>query len=91
MNMESIINVLGSPAARTRPLVMGILNITPDSFHDGGRFFDASSAVIQALALAEAGADIIDKGAASSRPGYIPVSAGEELARLLPVLDALAN
>ena len=91
MNMESIINVLGSPAARTRPLVMGILNITPDSFHDGGRFFDASSAVIQALALAEAGADIIDIGAASSRPGYIPVSAGEELARLLPVLDALAN
>ena len=91
MNMESICNVLNNPGSRVRPLVMGILNITPDSFHDGGRYFDASSAVRQAFALAEAGADIIDIGAASSRPGYTPISAEEELARLLPVLDALDN
>lgn len=91
MSMENYFNVLGKPASRLRPLVMGILNITPDSFHDGGRFFDVSGAVRQAIALAEAGADIIDIGAASSRPGFIAVSAHEELSRLLPVLDALAN
>lgn len=89
MSMENLLNLLNNTESCHRPLVMGILNITPDSFHDGGRFFDASSAVIQAIALAEAGADIIDIGAASSRPGFTPVSAEEELARLLPVLDAL--
>ena len=68
---------------------MGILNITPDSFHDGGRFFDADNAALQACFLAAEGADIIDIGAASSRPGYTPVTAEEELSRLLPVLEAL--
>ena len=79
------------PGLRKRPLVMGILNITPDSFHDGGCFFDVSAAVDQALLLADEGADIIDIGAASSRPGYVPVSAQEELSRLLPVLEALRD
>ena len=91
MIMENYFNVLDNPGTRLRPLVMGILNITPDSFHDGGRYYYTSSAVRQACALAAAGADIIDIGAASSRPGYIPISAGEELSRLLPILDALEN
>ena len=91
MSMENLLNLLNNPGSCSRPLVMGILNITPDSFHDGGRFFDASNAVKQALALAEAGADIIDIGAASSRPGYTPVSASEESSRLLPILDALKD
>lgn len=87
--MRNIFDILDQPVAAGRPLVMGILNITPDSFHDGGRFFSASKALEQARLLAKAGADIIDIGAASSRPGYQPVSAAEELARLLPVLEAL--
>ena len=88
-NMERIIQSL----ARTgeRPLAMGILNITPDSFHDGGCYSDTASAVKQALTLAEEGADIIDVGAASSRPGYTPLSAAEESSRLMPVLEALKD
>lgn len=73
--------------AENRPLLMGILNITPDSFHDGGRFLDAENAKIQMKRLIDDGADIIDIGAASSRPGHIPVSAEEEWARLAPVLE----
>jgi len=74
-----------------RPLVMGILNVTPDSFSDGGRFIDPGKAIAHAAAMAEAGADIIDIGAESTRPygGATPVSAEEELARLKPVLPAL--
>jgi len=73
-----------------RPLVMGILNVTPDSFSDGGRFIDPASAIAQAGAMAEQGADILDIGAESTRPygGMQPVSADEEMARLAPVLPA---
>jgi dihydropteroate synthase len=72
-----------------RSLVMGILNVTPDSFSDGGRFNDVDHAVAQALRMAEEGADIIDIGAESTRPGHEPISASTEIARLIPVLEAL--
>ncbi|HPR67719.1 MAG TPA: dihydropteroate synthase [Kiritimatiellia bacterium] len=70
---------------------MGILNLTPDSFSDGGQFLDPSAALDQALALEADGAHILDVGAESTRPGHEPVSTGEELRRLLPVLDRLAG
>jgi len=72
-----------------RTLVMGVLNVTPDSFSDGGKFFRAADAVKAALAMERAGADILDMGAESTRPGSEGISAAEELARLLPVLQAL--
>jgi dihydropteroate synthase len=72
-----------------RTLVMGVLNITPDSFSDGGKFFTLKRAVDAALAMQRAGADILDIGAESTRPGSTGISAAEELARLLPVLQAL--
>src|SRR5260221_9997135 len=72
-----------------RTLVMGVLNVTPDSFSDGGKFFDVKHALRQALAMQRDGADIIDIGAESTRPGAVGISASEELRRLLPVLEAL--
>ncbi len=66
------------------PLVMGVLNVTPDSFSDGGRFDAAEAALAQVSAMAAAGADIIDIGAESTRPGFIPVGEAEEWARLEP-------
>ncbi len=73
-----------------RPLLMGILNVTPDSFSDGGKFFDAESAVAHALALGAEGADILDVGGESTRPGSTVVPAREELDRVIPVITALA-
>jgi dihydropteroate synthase len=73
-----------------RPLVMGIVNVTPDSFSDGGRFFDADTAVAHALDLERQGADILDVGGESTRPGSEPVAADEELRRVLPVVRRLA-
>jgi dihydropteroate synthase len=73
----------------SRPLVMGVVNVTPDSFSDGGKFFDTKAAVAHALRLAEDGADILDIGGESSRPGALPVSPSEELDRILPVLEGL--
>ncbi|HMH79970.1 MAG TPA: dihydropteroate synthase, partial [Candidatus Acidoferrum sp.] len=72
-----------------RTLIMGVLNVTPDSFSDGGKFFDVKRAVRHALAMQLDGADIIDIGAESTRPGSVAISAAEELRRLLPVLEAL--
>lgn len=72
-----------------RTLVMGVLNVTPDSFSDGGKFFTVDRAVEAALAMERAGADLLDIGAESTRPGSSGISASEELARLLPVLHAL--
>jgi dihydropteroate synthase len=72
-----------------RTLVMGVLNVTPDSFSDGGRFFRTADAVKAALAMERAGADILDIGAESTRPGSTPISAEEESGRLLPVLRGL--
>lgn len=74
-----------------RPLVMGIVNVTPDSFSDGGRFFDPAQAVAHARQLVGEGADLLDVGGESSRPGAQPVSADEELRRVLPVIEALAG
>lgn len=70
-------------------LVMGVLNITPDSFSDGGKFFTVKKAVEAARAIERAGADIMDIGAESTRPGSLGICAAEELSRLLPVLEAL--
>lgn len=72
-----------------RTIVMGILNLTPDSFSDGGKFIDADKAVEHSLRMIEEGVDIIDVGAESTRPGHIPVNSGEELKRLIPVLERL--
>ena len=74
-----------------RPLIMGIVNITPDSFSDGGAFLDANRAIDQAHRLVEEGADILDLGAESTRPGAAPVTIAEELDRLLPVLTGLVK
>ncbi len=72
------------------PYLMGVLNVTPDSFSDGGRFLDPGAAVEQALRLAEEGADLLDVGGESTRPGGAPVPAEEERRRVLPVLERLA-
>ncbi|GIO35045.1 MULTISPECIES: dihydropteroate synthase [Paenibacillus] len=69
--------------------IMGILNVTPDSFSDGGRYVDPEQAVRHALQMVEDGADVIDIGGESTRPGYEPVPAEEELRRIIPVIEAL--
>lgn len=74
-----------------RTHIMGILNVTPDSFSDGGEFVEPSVAVERALTMIKDGADIIDIGGESTRPGAEPVSATEELDRVLPVIEALAK
>ena len=74
-----------------RTHIMGILNVTPDSFSDGGRFFDQGRAVDHALRMADEGADVIDIGGESTRPGARPVSLEEERRRVLPVIERLAG
>ena len=74
-----------------RPLLMGIVNLTPDSFSGDGFSNDAQRAITHARRQIDAGADILDLGAESSRPGAIPATLDEELGRLLPVLDALSD
>jgi dihydropteroate synthase len=75
---------------RLRTLVMGILNVTPDSFSDGGRFFDPEAAVVQAVQMAGNGADFIDVGGESTRPGSVPVPVPDEIDRVVPVIKRLA-
>jgi len=72
------------------PVVMGIVNVTPDSFSDGGRFFSAERAIEHALAMVEAGAGIVDVGGESTRPGAAAVSESDEIRRVVPVVAALA-
>ena len=72
-------------------LVMGIVNVTPDSFFDGGRFLNPEAAVAHALQLVEQGAEIVDVGGESTRPGAVPVAEPEELRRVLPVIEQLAG
>ena len=72
-----------------RTLVMGVLNVTPDSFSDGGKFFDPQSAIEHALEMERAGADLLDIGGESTRPGSTETAAETELARILPVLEGL--
>jgi dihydropteroate synthase len=76
-------------ATGERTLVMGVLNVTPDSFSDGGLFVDPQAAVLHALAMLDQGADIVDIGGESTRPGSLPISAQEEQDRVLPVFEAL--
>ncbi|HEV2319369.1 MAG TPA: dihydropteroate synthase, partial [Verrucomicrobiae bacterium] len=71
-------------------VVMGIVNVTPDSFSDGGKFRDSSAAIERALELAAQGAEILDIGGESTRPGAAPVSEKEELRRVIPVIEGLA-
>jgi dihydropteroate synthase len=75
---------------RRRPLVMGVVNVTPDSFSDGGRFLEPGAAIAQGLRLQAEGADIVDVGGESTRPGADPVSADAESRRVVPVIEALA-
>src|SRR5712692_11691292 len=85
------LNPLAGLLALGRPLIMGILNVTPDSFSDGGRFIDPSSAIDQARRMIAEGADILDIGAESTRPygGAVAVPIEEEVRRLAPVLPAV--
>ena len=76
---------------RSRPIVMGILNATPDSFSDGGKFKTAKDAIAQAELMIESGVDLIDIGGESTRPGAEPVALQEELDRVLPVIEALKD
>lgn len=81
----------GSLELGKRTLVMGIVNVTPDSFSDGGNFFDAEKAIAHGLALEADGADILDIGGESTRPGAALVTAEEEMARVLPVIEGLKD
>ncbi|MCB8883486.1 dihydropteroate synthase [Acidisoma cellulosilytica] len=74
-----------------RPLIMGILNVTPDSFSDGGRHFQDAAALVAGQAMLAAGADILDIGGESTRPGALPVDPAEECRRILPAIRALAE
>jgi dihydropteroate synthase len=83
---------LGSLEERwPRPAVMGVVNVTPDSFSDGGRFGSAEDAIAHARLLADEGAAIVDVGGESTRPGAAPVTVDEELRRVVPVLEGLAG
>jgi dihydropteroate synthase len=79
-----------SEVCGARPAVMGVVNVTPDSFSDGGRFLDPAAAVAHGLELVAAGADVLDVGGESTRPGAEPVGEDEELRRVLPVVGRLA-
>jgi dihydropteroate synthase len=76
---------------RRRPLIMGVVNVTPDSFADGGRFFEPAAAIAQGLRLHAEGADIVDVGGESTRPGAVPISDDEEIRRVTPVIEALVE
>ncbi|MBD3635150.1 MAG: dihydropteroate synthase, partial [Methylophaga sp.] len=73
------------------PRIMGIVNVTPDSFSDGGKFFSRDAALRQAVKLVEDGADILDIGGESTRPGSTPVAVQEEIDRVAPVIEAISS
>ena len=91
--VAAVDNLLAQLLAKAGPLVMGVLNVTPDSFSDGGQFLSPPAAIEHARRLAAAGADILDIGAESTRPygGMRPISLEEELSRLEPILPAVAT
>ncbi len=78
-----------APAYRRKPLIMGVLNVTPDSFSDGGCFFEPEQAYLRAQVMIAQGADLIDIGGESSRPGAVSISTAEELARVIPVIERI--
>lgn len=90
---DLLARLLAKTSTRNRPLVMGVLNVTPDSFSDGGDFLEPTAAIAQARRLVAEGADILDIGAESTRPygGMAPITAEEERARLAPVLGEIAT
>jgi len=96
-SIEKALSIIAAPRAEfagltlDRPRLMGVVNVTPDSFSDGGRYHDSDHAIAYGHALIQAGADILDVGGESTRPGAAPVSIEEELARVLPVIAALAK
>jgi dihydropteroate synthase len=89
--MPRILRCGNHALALERPLIMGIVNVTPDSFFDGGRFLDAAQAAAHGRRLIDEGADIVDVGGESTRPGSSPVALEEERRRVLPVLEALRD
>jgi dihydropteroate synthase len=97
LNAADMFEALREPRPRIaglsldRPRIMGIVNVTPDSFSDGGRHATAETAIEHAFRLEEEGADILDIGGESTRPGAAPVTIDEEMARVLPVIEALAG
>lgn len=88
--MIETLDCAGKALDLSRPRVMGVLNVTPDSFSDGGRYLDPSAALEHATRMVEAGAALIDVGGESTRPGAEAVSVEEELRRVVPVIEALA-
>ena len=86
----TVLDCNGRPLTLDRPRVVGILNVTPDSFSDGGQFASVEAAVAHGLRLAEEGADMLDVGGESTRPGAADVSIEDELARVIPVIEQLA-
>lgn len=86
----TVLDCNGRPLTLDRPRVVGILNVTPDSFSDGGLYADLDAAVAHGLAMVAQGADMLDVGGESTRPGAADVSEQDELARVLPVIEALA-
>src|SRR5437867_23883 len=89
MNAHSILHCGRFRLKLDRPLVMGIVNVTPDSFSDGGRYADFNSALRHARELIAEGNDILDLGGESTRPGAAPVAEAEELRRIVPLVEAL--
>src|SRR5215813_3875625 len=81
----------GASLSLEKPRILGILNVTPDSFSDGGRFHSPDDALRHAAQLVHEGADVIDVGGESTRPGAEPINASEELERVLPVIRGLAR
>jgi dihydropteroate synthase len=88
---RKVLDCAGKPLDLTQPRVMGVLNITPDSFSDGGDFFSADRALVRAQQMVAQGAAVIDVGGESTRPGAQPVPLAEELRRVIPVIEALAG
>ena len=86
----TVLDCAGRPLRLDRPRVVGILNVTPDSFSDGGQHAGVEAAVAHGLAMVEEGADMLDVGGESTRPGADEVSVDEELARVIPVIEQLA-
>jgi len=86
----TVLDCNGRPLTLDRPRVVGILNVTPDSFSDGGLYADLDAAVAHGLAMVEEGADMLDVGGESTRPGAAEVPVEKELARVVPVIEALA-
>jgi dihydropteroate synthase len=91
MSSASVLDCGGKPLDLSRPRVMGILNVTPDSFSDGGEYFAADAALQQARNMLAEGADIIDVGGESTRPGSCAVTVDEEIRRVVPIIGALAE